>query len=107
MIILHGNLKLGGRGKTIEIDESMFGHKRKYNRGRVSQGTWVFGMVERGTGQTLAFRVPNRTRETLAMNRTVKSKLPSYLDEYNWQKCYPGDLFDNLLEAIAEFCPPN
>ena len=26
--ILHGNLKLGGRGKTIEIDESMFGHKR-------------------------------------------------------------------------------
>ena len=24
--ILHGNLKLGGRGKTIEIDESMFVH---------------------------------------------------------------------------------
>ena len=171
--ILHGNLKLGGRGKTIEIDESMFGHKRKYNRGRVGQGTWVFGMVERGTGQALAFRVPNRTRETLvtglvqkfvepgttmisdkfspyfnlnsigyihlmvnhsenfvdpytgahsntiegvwsqikrklkAMNGTVKSKLPSYLDEYNWRKCYPGDPFDNLLEAIAEFYPPN
>ena len=171
--ILRGNLKLGGRGKTIEIDESMFGHKRKYNRGRVGRGTWVFGMVERGTGRALAFRVPNRTRETLvtglvqkfvepgttiisdkfspyfnlnsvgyihlmvnhsenfvdpytgahsntiegvwsqikrklkAMNGTVKSKLPSYLDEYNWRKCYPGDPFDNLLEAIAEFCPPN
>ncbi|PFX33813.1 putative transposase-like protein [Stylophora pistillata] len=171
--ILHGNLKLGGRGKTIEIDESMFGHKRKYNRGRVGQGTWVFGMVERGTGRALAFRVPNRTRETLvtglvqkfvepgttiisdkfspyfnlnsigyihlmvnhsenfvdpytgahsntiegvwsqikrklkAMNGTVKSKLPCYLDEFNWRKCYPGDPFDNLLEAIAEFCPPN
>ena len=26
---LHGNIKLGGRGKTVEIDESMFGHKRK------------------------------------------------------------------------------
>ena len=28
--ILHGNIKLGGRGKTVEIDESMFGHKRKW-----------------------------------------------------------------------------
>ena len=24
--ILHGKIKLGGRGKTVEIDESMFGH---------------------------------------------------------------------------------
>ena len=63
--ILHGNIKLGGRGKTVEIDESMFGHKRKYNRGRVSEGTWVFGMVERGSGRALTFRVPDRTRETL------------------------------------------
>ena len=46
-------------------------------------------------------------RKLKAMNGTVKSKLPSYLDEYNWRKCYPGDPFDNLLEAIAEFCPPN
>ena len=151
--ILHGNLKLGSRGKIIKINESLFGHKRKYNRGQVGQGTWVFGMVKRGTGWCLAFRVPNRTRETLvtglvqkfieagttiisdkfspyfnlnsigyihltvnhsenfvdpytgnhsntiegvwsqikrklkAMNGTVKSKLPSYLDEYNCQKC--------------------
>ena len=164
--ILHGNVKLGDRGKMVEIDESMFGHKRKYNRGRISRGTWVFGMVERGSGRALA----NRTRETLvaglaqqfvgpgttiisdefspyfnlnslgyihimvnhsenfvdpfigahsntiegvwsqikkklkAMSATLKSKLPSYLDEFNWRKCYPGDPFHNLL---TEFCPPN
>ena len=63
--ILHGNIKLGGRGKTVEIDESMFGHKRKYNRGRVSEGAWVFGMVERGSGRALTFRFPDCTRETL------------------------------------------
>ena len=63
--ILYGHIKLGGRGKTVEIDESMFGHKRKYNRGRISKGTWVFGMVERGSGRALTFRVPDRTRETL------------------------------------------
>jgi len=63
--ILHGNIKLGSHGKTVEIDESMFGHKCKYNRGRIGRGTWVFGMVERGTGRALTFRVPNRARETL------------------------------------------
>ena len=45
MKILNGNFTLGGRGKAVEIDKSMFGNKRKYNRGRVSEGQWVFGMV--------------------------------------------------------------
>ena len=58
--ILHGNIKQGGRGKTVEIDESMFEHKRKYNRGRVSEGTWVFGMVERGSSLALTFRSHER-----------------------------------------------
>ena len=166
--ILHGNVKLGGQGKTVEINESMFGHKCNYNRWQISQGTWVFSMVERGTGRALAFRGPNRTRETLvaglvqqfvepgttiisdkfspyfnlnslgyvhvmvnhsenfvdpftgahsntvegvwcqikrklkALSGTLKSKLPSYLYEFNWQKCYPGDPFDNLLADIAD-----
>ena len=49
----------------MEIDESMFGNKRKYNCGSVSEGQWVFGMVERDTGRSLVFRVPGRQRETL------------------------------------------
>ena len=64
MKILNGNFELGGRGKTVEIDESMFGNKRKYNRGRVSEGQWVFGMVEWDTGRSLVLRIPDR-RETL------------------------------------------
>ena len=50
-------IKLGGRGKTVEIDESMFGHKRKYNRGRIGKGTWVFGMVEKRYWQS--FCIPS------------------------------------------------
>ena len=33
----------------MEIDESKFGAKRKYKRGRVSEGPRVFGVVERGS----------------------------------------------------------
>ncbi|KAG8227915.1 hypothetical protein J437_LFUL011843 [Ladona fulva] len=39
---------LGGEGKVVEIDESKFG-KRKFNRGRLVEGKWVFGGIERGT----------------------------------------------------------
>ena len=42
----------------MEIDESKFGAKRKYQRGRVSEGPWVFGAVERGSQKALLFRVP-------------------------------------------------
>ena len=49
----------------MEIDKSMFGNKRKYKRGHVSESQWVFGMVEQGTGWILVFCVPDRQRETL------------------------------------------
>ena len=39
---------LGGVGKIIELDESKFG-KRKYNRGKRVDGSWLFGMIELGT----------------------------------------------------------
>ena len=47
--VLNAEIKLGGLGKTVEIDESKFGAKRKYKRGSVSEGPWVFGVVERGS----------------------------------------------------------
>ena len=52
--------------------------------------------------------VRSQIKEKLkAMSRTLKIKLPSSLDEFNWRKCYPCDPFDNLLADIAEFYPPN
>ena len=80
--IQYGDIKLGGRGKTVEIVESMFGYKRKYNRGRISRGTWVFGMAERGSGRSLVFRVPNRTRETLVSGRLGRFLTALFDGEY-------------------------
>ena len=43
----------------MEIDESKFGAKRKYKRGRVLEGPWVFGVVEQGSQKVLLFHVPD------------------------------------------------
>lgn len=37
--------KIGGPGKIVQVDEAMLG-KRKYNRGLLFPGTWVFGMID-------------------------------------------------------------
>ena len=46
-----GQKMIGGRGKTVEIDETVITTKRKYNKGRVKTRTkqiWLFGVLERG-----------------------------------------------------------
>ncbi|XP_046647673.1 uncharacterized protein LOC124337679 [Daphnia pulicaria] len=55
---------IGGPGSVVEIDESMFG-KRKYNRGKMRKGVWVFGGVERGSNRCFLVPVKNRKASTL------------------------------------------
>ncbi|KAG5679537.1 hypothetical protein PVAND_009097 [Polypedilum vanderplanki] len=55
---------LGGIGRTIEIDESKFG-RRKYNRGKRVEGQWIFGLLERETGDIILVPVEKRDRDTL------------------------------------------
>ena len=46
----------------VEIDESKFG-KRKYNRGRMVDGHWVFGGIERGTTKSFMVVVDDSTTQ--------------------------------------------
>ena len=52
---------IGGPGIEVEIDES----KRKYNRGRQTDGHWVFGEIERVSGECFLVKVQQRDAGTL------------------------------------------
>lgn len=54
----------GGDGE-VEIDESLFGKKRKYNRGSPSPQSWVFGIASKDRKRCHIEVVPNRTKVTL------------------------------------------
>lgn len=58
------NVKVGGPGKVVEIDESKFG-KRKYHKGRRKDGVWVFGGIERDSKNCFLTTVEDRSADTL------------------------------------------
>jgi IS1 family transposase len=50
----------------VEIDESLFGRKVKYNRGNpTTTHVWIFAMVQRSINQIVMFPVDNRDVPTL------------------------------------------
>ncbi|XP_067121638.1 uncharacterized protein, partial [Centruroides vittatus] len=60
------NIKLGGEGLHVEIDET-FTRRRKYNRGRVGVGTQItiFGAYCRETRELMYWHVDNKSRRVL------------------------------------------
>lgn len=57
-------VQIGGPMVEVEIDESKFG-RRKYHRGRMVEGHWVFGGTERVTGNSFLVEVQSRDANTL------------------------------------------
>ena len=55
---------IGGEGQIVEIDEAKIG-KRKYNKGRLIEGQWIFGGIERSTNRLFIEPVCNRSADTL------------------------------------------
>ena len=53
-----------GQGVEVEIDESKFG-KWKFNRGWVVDGHWVYGGIERTTGDCFLVEVEHKDAATL------------------------------------------
>lgn len=63
---------IGGEGKVVEIDESKMG-KRKYNCGRIIDGQWIFGGIERESRKMFIMTVEKRDQKTLL--EAIKKKI--------------------------------
>ena len=65
--LINHSPRLGGVGHIVEVDESLFGRKRKYNVGNniAYGGPWVFGLIERGRNMCFMFIVDDRKRDTI------------------------------------------
>ena len=64
--MLNNRLVLGGVGETVEIDESLFRGRRKYNVGRIfPHQPWVFGAIEQSSNKVVVFTVDGRNRQVL------------------------------------------
>lgn len=79
------NEKIGGPGRTVEINERKFG-KRKYHRGKRVDGVWVFGGIERETKKCF-FEV-------------VEDTLIPIIKKY----ILPGTTIFGLLEGLFFYC---
>ena len=54
--------RIGGPNTVVEVDEAKFG-KRKYNRGRLVDGTWVIGGIQWNTALCFLACCPNNRRD--------------------------------------------
>ena len=83
-------IRLGGEGKIVEIDESKFG-KRKYNRGKHVEGTWIFGGIERDSNGMFMVTVNNRKSETLIpiIRKYIKPGTTIFSDYWKAYDCLP------------------
>ena len=71
---LHEDKKIGGIGKVVEIDESKFG-KRKYSRGRLVEGQWVFGGICRETRDSFLVALPGNKRDSATLEPIIMENI--------------------------------
>lgn len=66
------NELFGGPEVIVEADEAKIG-RRKYNRGRIIRGQWIFGAIERNNPHT--FVVPIKDRSTTTLTAIIQKHI--------------------------------
>lgn len=78
---------LGGEGRVVQIDESVVA-KRKYNRGKRVKTTWVLGMIDSTSKESVIIYVPKRDKQTMIpeIQRFVKPGTTIWTDGWGAYK---------------------
>lgn len=64
--------QIGGIGEIVEIDECKIG-RRKFERGRVVEGSWILGMIHRGHPSKYRLEIcPNNKRDKTTLINLIK-----------------------------------
>jgi len=96
---------LGGPGVVVEVDEAKFG-KRKFNTGRLVDGTWIFGGFERGSKRCFLVLVPSRGADVLldVINTWIHPGTTVISDCWKAYDCLSDEGFVHQCESFDEFC---
>lgn len=91
--LLRHSEPIGGPGIDVEIDESKFG-KRKYHRGRMQEGQWVFGGREKNDRQKIFMQTVDARDEQTLLPLIQKWILPGSIIHSDCWKSYSklGDM---------------
>jgi len=86
---------IGGNGFIVEIDECKIG-RRKYERGRIVEGCWIFGMIVRGesTDYHLEICPDNKRDATIFLLKLIKKHVAPGTEIHS--NCWKG--YENLEE---------
>ncbi|KAK3931231.1 putative transposase-like protein [Frankliniella fusca] len=90
--------QIGGEGKIVEIDESLF-NKRKYNKGKKKMcQQWVFGGVEQGSNKCFLVKVDKRDKKTLLplIKKHIAPGSTIYSDSWKAYDCLGENGFNHL-----------
>lgn len=101
--------QIGGEGRVVEIDEAKFG-KRKYNRGRVIEGQWVFGGIDTTSKKSFYVAVEDRSQETLlkVIKMWIKPGTTIVSDCWKAYNCLQNEGFLHLtVNHTYNFVDPN
>jgi hypothetical protein len=91
---------LGGPENAVQIDESLFGGRRKYNRGNhhIHTKGWVFGAIEESTNRCVMWLVDRRNKQTLIpiIKQHIRPGTLIKSDEWGAYESLDTEGFDHL-----------